>query len=97
MVTISFENGKAVKATNGNVSVYNYGEGIPDSFLTRIVNTLGDEFCTVENILQLFKFCHFHILTDKPKHNIVGVFNGVKMIVVVEGKQNEKIYWNKKS
>lgn len=82
MVTINFENGKAVKATNGSVTVYNYGEGLPDTFLTRIVNTLGDEFCTVENILQLFKFCHYHILTK----NIIGVFNGVKMLAVVEGK-----------
>lgn len=85
MVTISFENGKAVKATNGKVIVYNYGEGIPDSYLTRIVNTLGYEYCTVESILQLFKYCHFHILAKGHKCNVVGVFNGVKLLVVVEG------------
>ena len=85
MVTISFENGKAVKATNGKIIVYNYGEGIPEKYLTRIVNTLGKEFCTVEDILQLSKCCDYHILARGYNCNVVGVFDGVKLLVVVEG------------
>lgn len=79
MVTINFENGKPTRATNGKINVYNYGEGIPREYTAKIINALGQEKCTLDNVLSIFVNCSFVSLSG-----FIGVFNNRGLVVVIE-------------
>lgn len=79
MVVINYEKGKAVRATNGKILVYNFGEGLPEKYLTRIVNALGQEKCAIDTVFSIFIDCDIVKL-----HGCIAVFKNSELLVVIE-------------